>query len=432
MKLFYDKKLIIKKVGKDKHIIYSPILNKRIRVNNMVKIFLKYITKNKGEIDIAHMKDYLSKKINKNLEENEISKHIETLKQLKFLYETKEEIDKMNNEVEEKIKKIFKNQKLITAYLHLTMRCNFNCVYCYNRELASSHKEELDTYSWFKIIEQLKTAGVKTLNITGGEPLVREDTDVLIKKARDYGFNISLLTNGSLLLDKYDKIVPYVDKVFLSLDSNDISINSKNRSRVGFSKILKLIERIAVEFPQKLTVRSVVTKNNMKNVEEFHNFLRERYNIKNLIKNLALPNKIEDIGKMVTLNWQKGKNPEEIEVIYNYVFCGAGRSTIAISPNGDIYPCQLLMYNELKIGNVLNPNWLESLKSANLNIFPIFLDKNIKCNSCAYKYYCGGCCPGISYKLYKNFKSFLDFLCPHLKEEAKLKIIYKKCEWENI
>jgi radical SAM protein with 4Fe4S-binding SPASM domain len=432
MKLFYDKKLIIKKVGKDKHIIYSPISNKRIRVNGMVKIFLKYVIENKGDLNISQMKDYLSKKINKNLEENEISKHIETLKQLKFLYETEEEIDKMNNEVEEKIKKIFKNQKLITAYLHLTMRCDFNCVYCYNRELASSHKEELDTYSWFKIIEHLKTAGVKTLNITGGEPLVREDTDVLIKKARDYGFNISLLTNGSLLLDKYDKIVPYVDKVFLSLDSNDMFINSKNRSRVGFSKILKLIEEIAREFPQKLTVRSVVTKNNMKNVEEFHNFLRERYNIKNLIKNLALPNKIEDIGKMVTLNWQKGKKPEEIEVIYNYVFCGAGRSTIAISPNGDIYPCQLLMYNELKIGNVLNPNWLESLKSANLNIFPIFLDKNIKCNSCAYKYYCGGGCPGISYKLYKNFNSFLDFLCPHIKEEAKLKIIYKKCEWENI
>ena len=432
MKLFYDKKLIIKKVSKDKHIIYSPILNKRIRVNDMVKIFLKYITKNKGEIDITQMKDYLSKKINKNLEKNEILKHIETLKQLKFLYETKDEIDKMNNEVEEKIKKIFKNQKLITAYLHLTMRCNFNCIYCYNRELASLHKEELGTYSWFKVIDQLKTAGVKTLNITGGEPLVREDIDIIIKKAREYEFNISLLTNGSLLWDKYDKIVPYVDKVFLSLDSNDISINSKNRSRVGFSKILKLIERIAVEFPQKLMVRSVVTKNNMKNVKKFHNFLREKYKIENLIKNLSMPNKIDDICEMVPLSWQKKIQPEEIEVSYNYVFCGAGRSIIAVSPNGDIYPCQVLMFKELKIANIFDPKWLEKVKSGNLNIFPIFLDKNIKCNSCAYKYYCGGGCPGISYKLYKNFNSFLDFLCPYLKEEAKLKIIYKKCEWENI
>lgn len=432
MKFFYDKQILFKKLEEDKYLVYSSLINQRARVNKSVVDFLKYIMSKKGEVTLSEIKDRFSKVSSKKVSSTEVMKNIDLLKQAKILFEKKSERIEANDKVKNYLNTILNTQKFRTAYLHLTMRCNFKCAYCYNREIESDHKTELDTSAWFRILENLSQAGIKTINITGGEPLLRSDTDLIIKKAKELGFEVALLTNGSLLLDKYDKIVPYIDQLFLSLDSNDVSVNSKNRSEIGFSNILRFIRKMSKNCPEKLTVRSVITKNNIDNVDRFHKFLREKYNIAKLIKNLSIPNKTSEIAEMVPLKRLKKISPEEVEINYKYVICGAGRSTIALAPNGDIYPCQMLMYKELKMSNALNPDWESQTKAAHLDIWPIFLNKNTKCSRCVYKYYCGGGCPGISYKLYKNFTSFLDFLCPYIKEEAKYKIIYKKCEWENI
>lgn len=432
MIFFYDKQILIKKISRDKYLVYSPLINKRLRVNKSFVDFLRYVIKRNGRINLLETKNYFSKLLKENIDRKEIIKNINILKQLEILFNSQNEIITADRKVKSHINEILNNQRLKTAYLHLTMRCNFECIYCYNRDIELFHRNELDTNKWLKILESLSQAGIKTLNITGGEPLIRPDIDLIIRKAKEYNFTVSLLTNGSLLLDKYGKIVPYIDKLFLSIDSNDININSKNRSKTGFSNILQLIKKCAKDFPEKLIVRSVITKNNIDDVKKFHDFLKQKYNVNNLLKVLSIPNNIGEIEKMPTLNDIKRIPPEETEVNYKYVICGAGRSTIAIAPNGDIYPCQMLMYEEFKMGNVLCSNWFEIVQDNKINISPIFLNKNTKCANCVYKYYCGGGCPGISYKLYKNFNTFLGFLCPYMKEEAKRKILYKKSEWKEL
>ena len=94
--------------------------------------------------------------------------------------------------------------------ISLTDRCNFRCTYCMPRELFGSEhlflprRELLD----FEEIERLARIaaglGVTKLRLTGGEPLLRRDIDVLIARlaAIDGIDDICLTTNGSLLTEQ--------------------------------------------------------------------------------------------------------------------------------------------------------------------------------------------------------------------------------------
>jgi len=53
-----------------------------------------------------------------------------------------------------------------------TKLCNLKCVHCGSEDLSSN---ELDLVEIMTILDQVAAAGVRRLQITGGEPLLRED-----------------------------------------------------------------------------------------------------------------------------------------------------------------------------------------------------------------------------------------------------------------
>ncbi len=87
----------------------------------------------------------------------------------------------------------------------VTDRCNFRCRYCMPPEgLPWMPKNELLTYEEIqRITRVLVECGVRSLKITGGEPLVRRDVDVLVRLLRALGddLDISITTNGYLLAE---------------------------------------------------------------------------------------------------------------------------------------------------------------------------------------------------------------------------------------
>lgn len=95
--------------------------------------------------------------------------------------------------------------------LSVTDRCNFRCDYCMPKEVFGDDfvflpKNELLTFDEMaRIAKVYAELGVK-IRITGGEPLMRRDLDVLIAKLNqiDGIEDIGLTTNG-LLLKSMDK-----------------------------------------------------------------------------------------------------------------------------------------------------------------------------------------------------------------------------------
>jgi cyclic pyranopterin phosphate synthase len=108
--------------------------------------------------------------------------------------------------------------------ISVTDKCNFRCLYCMPAEgLQWLPKSEILSYEEiFGIVAQLAEAGVSRLRITGGEPTIRPQLDVLIAKLRSIPqiTDIALSTNGVRLAELAGKYrAAGLDRVNMSVDS---------------------------------------------------------------------------------------------------------------------------------------------------------------------------------------------------------------------
>jgi pyrroloquinoline quinone biosynthesis protein E len=78
----------------------------------------------------------------------------------------------------------------------LTYRCPLHCAFCYNPVDFAKHGAELDTGTWRDVITQARKLGAAQIGFSGGEPLVRDDLEALVKHARGLGFYTNLITSG--------------------------------------------------------------------------------------------------------------------------------------------------------------------------------------------------------------------------------------------
>ena len=78
----------------------------------------------------------------------------------------------------------------------LTYACPLQCPYCSNPLDFHLHKNELSTEQWFDVLQQARAMGATQLGLSGGEPLVRQDLEMLIRQARELGYYTNLITSG--------------------------------------------------------------------------------------------------------------------------------------------------------------------------------------------------------------------------------------------
>ncbi|HWL89755.1 MAG TPA: GTP 3',8-cyclase MoaA, partial [Actinomycetota bacterium] len=113
--------------------------------------------------------------------------------------------------------------------ISVTDRCNFRCTYCMPAEgLAWLPKHEILSFEELaRLLRIFVRLGVRSLKVTGGEPLVRADLPVLVRMFREAGpdLDISLTTNG-VLLDRL--AAPLADA---GIDRATISCDSLLRHR---------------------------------------------------------------------------------------------------------------------------------------------------------------------------------------------------------
>ena len=78
----------------------------------------------------------------------------------------------------------------------LTYRCPLHCVYCSNPVDYTAYGEELATEEWVRVLREGRELGATQLGFSGGEPLVRDDLEVLVAEARRLGYYSNLITSG--------------------------------------------------------------------------------------------------------------------------------------------------------------------------------------------------------------------------------------------
>ena len=98
----------------------------------------------------------------------------------------------------------------------LTNRCNAQCKFCAWH--YDDHDDELSTAEVKALYAEARAAGFFALSFWGGEPLIRRDVAQLCEHAWRLGFLTHMVTNGSLLERKMHKVMPYLDRVCISVD----------------------------------------------------------------------------------------------------------------------------------------------------------------------------------------------------------------------
>ena len=78
----------------------------------------------------------------------------------------------------------------------LTYRCPLHCVFCYNPLDFATQTTELSTEDWLRVLRQGRELGAVQCGLSGGEPLLRDDLEIIVAEARRLGYYTNLLTSG--------------------------------------------------------------------------------------------------------------------------------------------------------------------------------------------------------------------------------------------
>lgn len=384
----------------------------------------------------------------------------EAISEIKYLIENKqlytEEIV-----IKNKIKPVVK-----AMCLNMAHDCNLKCEYCFASQGNFKGQRSLMSYEvGQKAFDYLvKNSGSRVnleVDFFGGEPLMNFD---VIKKLVDYArslekdnnkrFRFTITTNGVLLNDEISEYInENMDNVVLSIDGRK-SVNDKMRKTLNdkgsydvivnnfkklvanrkekdyfargtytaynldFSEDVKHMRELGFEH---ISVEPVVTKPEEKYAltEEHVNILKEEY---------------EKLAKMY-VNDYKHKDKKfsffhfniELEggpcIYKRSVGCGAGTEYIAVTPEGEFYPChQFVGETEFIIGNVndgiTNDIVVGKFRNVSVNDKPT-------CKECWAKYYCSGGCHANAYNFNKDFKVPYSVGCELEKKRIECSIMIK-------
>lgn len=244
----------------------------------------------------------------------------------------------------------------LNCEIELTHRCPLGCKHCYLASETPLKNEELTTNQIKNFISELAKLGGLFLTFTGGEPFLRDDFEEIFDYARKEMFAVSILTSG-INYDS-DKLKRIADKV---PDSVQVSIHGYDEKthdyftgvKGSFTSAIKTLETLKDLNVQVLAAVSV-HKMNFDYADKIFAMLKS----KNIEYNINL-NMLPQISHRKTSDLQLGK--EEISYIatkylkrkhfrnaglkHDDFICSAGRSTLALDPYGNIFPCVLLREN---------------------------------------------------------------------------------------
>ncbi len=249
----------------------------------------------------------------------------------------------------------------------LTDRCNFDCVYCHNEGLGDTRgpmdpqANEMTADEVIRFLDVVGELGVEKVKFTGGEPMLREDLEEIIRRVPD-GMEPSLTTNGSFLPGRAEDLRDAgLERVNVSQDALDAEAFKEITKSGAYERVLEGV-RAAVEAdltPVKLNM--VVFERTAPYVEDMVDFVAENDGLRlQLIEFMPeLVNKPEwaididrvhdwledradrvDVREMHHRNryWVNGGMVEIVDPVENREFC-ENCHRVRVTPDGKLKGC---------------------------------------------------------------------------------------------
>src|ERR1039458_2077587 len=177
--------------------------------------------------------------------------------------------------------------------ISVTDRCNLRCVYCMPEEgMTFLPRSELLTYEEIaRVARVARDLGVRSIRLTGGEPLVRKDLCTLVSQLCAMGFDdLALTTNGMLLAPLAQKLADAgLKRVNVSCDSLRADRFESIRRRGDLATVLGSMGAAEAAGLTPLKVNVVLLRgNNDDEILDFAAFARETGRIVRFIEFMPL------------------------------------------------------------------------------------------------------------------------------------------------
>lgn len=315
----------------------------------------------------------------------------------------------------------------IAMSIDVIENCNYRCKHCY---IKYSFNESSNNYVSFKELDDLFTQlgkyGVASVNLTGGEPLLRDDIVDIIKSAKRNNLYCCLKSNGFFLNENLIHTFEDIglDEVVLSIYGMD---NNEYQSVTGYSlasekrvfeQLVKNIQHL-ISSRVKVELRYVLLKHNYKSYGRFVEMCN-RIGLKKGQYDFIIdinPDNISD--KITSSNGMDVEQQEEFlrelysldkddfnlkySSSYKYEKCLVGKHLLHIKCNGDVYPCPNF---PIVIGNIKKQSFKEIWElSPILNRLRDLPEEDFDCNACDDRNKCYHICMGAIY-VWNNCNSY--------------------------
>ena len=364
--------------------IWAVILAEMIRETN------RFNGKEIGETDIQSILDNTAENVKKILPVFSLSRLKEdirtiytTIRQIAYREEVTTEVNYMSIGDYAPFMKAPHRMDLMVSAMTRKGRwhCNQKCVHCYAAGQPLSDEEELSTEDWKKILDICRAIGIPQVTFTGGEPTMREDLCELISYAR--WFISRLNTNGINLTPEYCQKLreAELDSVQITFYSSVPEIHNRLVGADRFDATLDGIQN-AIEKGLSVSINTplcTLNKDYEKTLELLHGLGVVYVTCSGLITtgSAAKPESeelqlkkdaLEDIlRKAVSFCHSHG-----MEIAFtspgwldDHVFeelnipspsCGACLSNMAVTPGGNVVPCQSWL-DDTPLGSILTNAW---------------------------------------------------------------------------
>ncbi|MEF2967427.1 radical SAM protein [Paenibacillus sp. M1] len=260
--------------------------------------------------------------------------------------------------------------------IKITNRCNYKCSYCYdNKEQVT----DMSLATFKKIIDEAANEHVIRVDIGGGEPLLHEHLLEMVHYASQKKLVISLTTNGHFLTEQNLESL-----VCNGLSHIQMSVHD-SADLLTWEKIAATLIRLNLPFGFNL----LITEQNQSQFMNISRYLSSLNpgNIKILIPKGSPSNQewfasgsslplasiirmyliLEKNFKAVTADCLLNHylNPD----IYKTGACYAGRRSLCLGTDGEMYLCPFIRKGEQSLGNISDISLHEAWNTASSPVF---------------------------------------------------------------
>ena len=319
----------------------------------------------------------------------------------------------------------------LSAWLHMTNACNLRCNSCYISKSSDHMEQETSRRAVDAVIRSAVRHGYERVHLkyAGGEatlqmPQVIITHDYAQKLAQEHNLRLSasLLSNGTIMTQRmiaqlkerhihvmisldgigvaHDQLRPYtngakgsfglVDRTISRLLANDlrpsINVTVSGRNVADLPTLLSyILERdlhFSLSYYRENDFSASQTGLQFSEVQMIDGMRAAFVYIEEHLPERRIINSLIDKGDMSTT--------------HNYT-CGMGRDYLVINQRGEVAKCQADIARRVTTIQADDP--LQEIRSERSGMQAIDVDHKEGCRTCTWRYWCGGGCPLVTYRM---------------------------------